>query len=51
MLVPNGGDAEFHWGLGLSILGNSYVLFAALGIAGLAAREVRLARKVLVTAK
>lgn len=51
MLVPNGGDAEFNWGLGLSILGNAYVLFAALGIVGLAARELRLARKVLVPAQ
>jgi alpha-1,2-mannosyltransferase len=50
MLVPNGGDAEFNWGLGLSILGNAYVLFAAVGIVGLAARELRLARKVPIPA-
>jgi alpha-1,2-mannosyltransferase len=46
MLVPNGGGAEFKWGLGLSVLGNAYVLAAAITIVGLAAREVRLARKV-----
>nr|WP_235022882.1 glycosyltransferase 87 family protein [Amycolatopsis alkalitolerans] len=42
MLVPNGGDTEFTWGLGWSVLGNAYVLAAALGILGLAARELRL---------
>jgi alpha-1,2-mannosyltransferase len=42
MLVPNGGDTEFTWGLGRSVLGNAYVLAAALGILGLAARELRL---------
>ena len=42
MLVPNGGDAEFGWGLGWSVLGNLYVLAAAAGILGLAARELRL---------
>jgi alpha-1,2-mannosyltransferase len=47
MIVPNGGNAEFRWGWGLSILGNSYVLVAALGIVGLAAWELRQA---LVTA-
>ncbi|MBE8523690.1 DUF2029 domain-containing protein [Amycolatopsis sp. H6(2020)] len=45
MLVPNGGDAEFRWGLGWSILGNGYVLAAAAGILGLAARELRLVRR------
>jgi alpha-1,2-mannosyltransferase len=42
MLVPNGGDTEFGWGLGWGVLGNAYVLAAALGILGLAARELRL---------
>jgi alpha-1,2-mannosyltransferase len=42
MLVPNGGDTEFGWGLGWSVLGNVYVLAAAAGILGLAARELRL---------
>ncbi|RJQ83226.1 glycosyltransferase 87 family protein [Amycolatopsis panacis] len=42
MLVPNGGGVEFGWGLGWGILGNAYVLAAAVGIVGLAAREVRL---------
>jgi alpha-1,2-mannosyltransferase len=42
LLVPNGGDTEFGWGLGWSILGNAYVLAATLGILGLAARELRL---------
>jgi alpha-1,2-mannosyltransferase len=51
MLVPNGGGAEFKWGLGLSVLGNAYVLAAAITIVGLAAREVRLARKVPVVAQ
>jgi alpha-1,2-mannosyltransferase len=51
MLVPNGGAAEFNWGLGLSVLGNAYVLFAAVGIVGLAARELRLARKVPIPAQ
>ena len=41
MLVPNGGDTEFGWGPGWSIVGNAYVLAAALGILGLAARELR----------
>ncbi|WP_086844773.1 glycosyltransferase 87 family protein [Amycolatopsis kentuckyensis] len=45
MLVPNGGDSEFRWGLGWSILGNGYVLAAAAGILGLAARELRLVRR------
>jgi len=45
MLVPNGGDAEFGWGLGWSVLGNLYVLAAAAGILGLAARELRLVRR------
>ena len=42
MLVPNGGTTEFTWGLGWSLLGNAYVLAAALGIVGLAVRELRL---------
>jgi alpha-1,2-mannosyltransferase len=45
MLVPNGGDTEFGWGLGWSLLGNLYVLAAAAGILGLAARELRLVRR------
>ncbi|GHG44577.1 membrane protein [Amycolatopsis bullii] len=45
MLVPNGGDAEFRWGLGWSVLGNGYVLAAVAGILGLAARELRLVRR------
>ncbi|MEV5721671.1 glycosyltransferase 87 family protein [Amycolatopsis mediterranei] len=45
MLVPNGGDREFGWGLGWSVLGNLYVLAAAAGILGLAARELRLIRR------
>jgi alpha-1,2-mannosyltransferase len=45
MLVPNGGDTEFGWGLGWSVLGNVYVLAAAAGIVALAAREVRLVRR------
>ncbi|MEV6829692.1 glycosyltransferase 87 family protein [Amycolatopsis sp. NPDC051102] len=45
MLVPNGGDVEFGWGLGWSVLGNVYVLAAAGGILGLAARELRLVRR------
>ncbi|ADJ42809.1 transmembrane protein [Amycolatopsis mediterranei S699] len=45
MLVPNGGDREFGWGLGWSVLGNLYVLAAAAGILGLAARELRLVRR------
>ncbi|GAB3154141.1 glycosyltransferase 87 family protein [Amycolatopsis stemonae] len=45
MLVPNGGDTEFGWGLGWSVLGNVYVLAAAAGIVGLAARELRLVRR------
>jgi alpha-1,2-mannosyltransferase len=51
MLVPNGGDAEFKWGLGLSVLGNAYVLAAAGTIVGLAAGEIRLARKVPIVAQ
>lgn len=39
MLVPNGGGAEFRWGLGWSVLGNAYVLAAALTIVGLAMWE------------
>jgi alpha-1,2-mannosyltransferase len=46
MLVPNGGAVELKWGLGFSVLGNAYVLFAAVGILGLAARELRLVREV-----
>ncbi|GAB2961025.1 glycosyltransferase 87 family protein [Amycolatopsis acidiphila] len=42
MLVPNGGSTEFGWGVGWSIPGNAYVLAAALGIIGLAARDLRL---------
>ncbi|MEC3978081.1 glycosyltransferase 87 family protein [Amycolatopsis sp. H20-H5] len=45
MLVPNGGDTEFGWGLGFSVLGNAYVVAAALGIAGFAVRELRLTRR------
>jgi len=45
MLVPNGGGTEFGWGLGWSVLGNVYVLAAAAGILGLAARELRLVRR------
>jgi alpha-1,2-mannosyltransferase len=45
MLVPNGGDTEFGWGPGWSVLGNGYVLAAAAGILGLAARELRLVRR------
>ncbi|EOD63217.1 glycosyltransferase 87 family protein [Amycolatopsis vancoresmycina] len=45
MLVPNGGNTEFGWGLGWSVLGNVYVLAAAGGILGLAARELRLVRR------
>ncbi|MFD9891207.1 glycosyltransferase 87 family protein [Amycolatopsis sp. NPDC059027] len=45
MLVPNGGDTEFRWGLGMAVLGNLYVLAAAAGILGLAARELRLTRR------
>ncbi|MGW4064536.1 glycosyltransferase 87 family protein [Amycolatopsis sp. NPDC004747] len=45
MLVPNGGEAEFRWGLGWSVVGNVYVLAAAGGILGLAARELRLVRR------
>lgn len=45
MLVPNGGDREFAWGLGWSVLGNLYVLAAVVGILGLAARELRLVRR------
>jgi alpha-1,2-mannosyltransferase len=45
MLVPNGGDTEFGWGLGWSVLGNVYVLAAAAGILGLTARELRLVRR------
>ncbi|WP_328606469.1 glycosyltransferase 87 family protein [Amycolatopsis sp. NBC_00345] len=42
MLVPNGGNTEFTWGPGWSLLGNAYVLAAAGAILGLAARELRL---------
>ncbi|MBB4686160.1 glycosyltransferase 87 family protein [Amycolatopsis jiangsuensis] len=42
MLVPNGGNQEFSWGLGWDVLGNAYVLAAAAGIVGLAARERRM---------
>jgi alpha-1,2-mannosyltransferase len=42
MLVPNGGETEFTWGVAWSILGNAYVLGAAVGIVGLTARELRL---------
>jgi alpha-1,2-mannosyltransferase len=45
MLVPNGGESEFGWGLGWSILGNVYVLGAALAIVGLAVRELRTVRR------
>jgi alpha-1,2-mannosyltransferase len=45
MVVPNGGETEFGWGLGWSIPGNAYVLAAALGILGLAGRELRLRLK------
>jgi alpha-1,2-mannosyltransferase len=45
MLVPNGGNTEFGWGLGWSVLGNGYVLAAAAGILGLATRELRLVRR------
>ncbi|WP_410569104.1 glycosyltransferase 87 family protein [Amycolatopsis sp. cmx-4-61] len=45
MLVPNGGSTEFGWGLGWSVLGNLYVLAAAGGILGLAARELHLVRR------
>lgn len=34
-------SVEFTWGLGASILGNAYVLAAALGIVGLTVRELR----------
>jgi alpha-1,2-mannosyltransferase len=42
MLVPNGGNTEFTWGVGWSVLGNAYVLAAAAAILGLAIRELRL---------
>ncbi|GAA4549014.1 glycosyltransferase 87 family protein [Amycolatopsis samaneae] len=45
MVVPNGGDIEFRWGLGTAVLGNIYVLAAAAGILGLAVRELRLTRR------
>jgi len=45
MVVPNGGDTEFGWGLGWSVLGNLYVLAAAVAIVGLAVRELRLVRR------
>ncbi|WP_326568367.1 glycosyltransferase 87 family protein [Amycolatopsis rhabdoformis] len=51
MLVPNGGDVEFTWGLGWSILGNAYVVAAACGIVGLAVRELRLSAPVATLAK
>lgn len=41
MFVPNGGETEFGWGLGWSLLGNIYVLAAATAITGLAVRELR----------
>ncbi|HEY2064231.1 MAG TPA: glycosyltransferase 87 family protein, partial [Amycolatopsis sp.] len=42
MLVPNGGDTEFTWGIGWSVLGNAYVLAAAAAILALSIRELRL---------
>ncbi|WP_396286311.1 glycosyltransferase 87 family protein [Amycolatopsis sp. PS_44_ISF1] len=42
MLVPNGGDTEFTWGPGWSVLGNAYVLAAVVALLALAARELRL---------
>ncbi|HKS46071.1 MAG TPA: glycosyltransferase 87 family protein [Amycolatopsis sp.] len=45
MLVPNGGATEFGWGPGRSVLGNAYVLAAALGILGMTARELRRTRQ------
>lgn len=51
MLVPNGGDHEFRWGIGLSVLGNAYVLAAAVVLVVLAAREVRLLRSAPVPAQ
>ncbi|WP_409492692.1 glycosyltransferase 87 family protein [Amycolatopsis sp. cmx-11-12] len=41
MFVPNGGDTEFGWGPGWSLVGNVYVLAAAIAITGLAVRELR----------
>ncbi|WP_158885250.1 glycosyltransferase 87 family protein [Amycolatopsis anabasis] len=41
MLVPNGGDAEFRWGFPLAVLGNAYVVAAAVALLGLTARELR----------
>jgi alpha-1,2-mannosyltransferase len=46
MLVPNGGDVEFTWGVGWSILGNAYVVAAACAIVGLAIRELRAGARV-----
>ncbi|MEU4668741.1 glycosyltransferase 87 family protein [Amycolatopsis sp. NPDC023774] len=51
MLVPNGADVEFTWGLGWSILGNAYVVAAACTIVGLAVRELRLSSPVARLAK
>ncbi|MEV6903768.1 glycosyltransferase 87 family protein [Amycolatopsis sp. NPDC051372] len=51
MLVPNGADVEFTWGLGWSILGNAYVVAAACTIVGLAVRELRLRAPVARLAK
>jgi alpha-1,2-mannosyltransferase len=51
MIVPNGGTTEFGWGVGWSILGNAYVVAAALGIAGLAVRELRSAQLSVGVAK
>jgi len=45
MLVPNGAESEFGWGLGWSVLGNVYVLGAAFAILGLAVRELRTLRR------
>ncbi|NIH82466.1 glycosyltransferase 87 family protein [Amycolatopsis viridis] len=42
MVVPNGGVTEFSWGPELFVPGNAYVVAAALGILGLAVRELRL---------
>ncbi|MGW4483601.1 glycosyltransferase 87 family protein [Amycolatopsis sp. NPDC004368] len=46
MLVPNGGDVEFTWGVGWSILGNAYVVAAACAIVGLSVRELRVQQRV-----
>ena len=42
MLVPNGGNTEFTWGIGWSVLGNAYVLAAAAAMLTLSIRELRL---------